>query len=489
MLLTLVLVVLVLVLSLWYMRPQQPVGFPPGPTTLQIGEILWAIIEARKGNLTGVIAYFQKKYGDVFGFVLPTGQKLVHILKYDDIKEACSMPEFSGRPNVFAFLVRSYQQKLGIVFNDGATWSEHRRFALRHLRDLGLGKNSMESTVLDEFEELAKEMQQDCGKPVKINFRFNLTVLNILWRMVADQRLDNNNPNAQKYIATVNDFFKTVGPKNPTNVAPWLRHVMPEWSGYAPLIRHRDMVEGMFRELVREHQSTLDRSSPRDFIDRFLIEMESPDAEAREFTERNLAVIGMDLFAGGMETTSTSLMWAVLMMVMYPDVQTRVQQELDAALGGRLPSYSDRPRLPYTEATLMEISRRATLLPQAAPHSTLSDVAFRGFTIPKDSIVLMHLGSVHMDSEYWGDPEAFRPERFLTADGAVRHDERLIPFGVGKRFCLGETLARMEMFMLFACLLQRFRFSAVPGEKLSMETGFSAVRQPQEFSAVYELRS
>ena len=398
------------------------------------------------------------------------------------------MPEFSGRPNVFAFLVRSYQQKLGIVFNEGATWSEHRRFALRHLRDLGFGKNSMETTVLDEFEELAKEMQQDCGKPVRINFRFNLTVLNILWRMVADQRLDSNNPNAQKYIATVNDFFKTVGPKNPTNVAPWLLHVMPEWSGYAALIRHRDMVEGMFRELVREHQRTLDRSSPRDFIDQFLIEMESPDAEAREFTERNLAVIGMDLFAGGMETTSTSLMWAILLMVMHPDVQTRVQQEIDSTLGGRLPSYSDRSQLPYTEATLMEISRRCTITPQAVPHSAISDAVFRGYKIPKDTFVYAHLQEVHMDAEYWGDPEAFRPERFLTADGGVRHDERLIPFGVGKRFCLGETLARMETFILFACLLQRFRFAAVLGQKLSLDTKHGVVQTPMTYSVTYSKR-
>ena len=68
-----------------------------GPTTLQIGEILWAIIEARKGKLTDVIDYFRKKYGYIFGFVLPTGQKLVHILKFEDIRDACAMPEFSGQ--------------------------------------------------------------------------------------------------------------------------------------------------------------------------------------------------------------------------------------------------------------------------------------------------------------------------------------------------------------------------------------------------------
>ena len=102
--------------------------------------------------------------------------------------------------------------------------------------------------------------------------------------------------------------------------------------------------------------------------------------------------------------------------------------------------------------------------------------------------MLMHLGAVHMEPSYWGDPEAFRPERFINEDGSFRRDERVIPFGIGKRFCLGETLARMEMFMLFTCLLQRFQFTATPGQTLSMKSRVSAVRQPMEFKVNVRLR-
>ncbi|KAF0301640.1 Methyl farnesoate epoxidase [Amphibalanus amphitrite] len=350
----------------------------------------------------------------------------------------------------------------------------------------------METIVLEEFEQLAKEMERDMHSPMKVNQRFNVTVLNVLWRLVANKRLDHGDPEAQKRVTEVNDFVTVVGPSNPLIVAPSLRFIAPEWSGFSALKRHRDSSLAMFQGLMQEHRQTLDRAAPRDFIDRFLIEMESPDAAARSFTDESLSIICMDLFLAGMETTSTSLTWALLLLVMHPDVQTRVQQEIDAVLGvgadRRLPSYSDRANMPYTEATLQEVSRRATVLPRAVGHAALVDAPLGGYTVAKGSLVLMHLDAVHMDPSYWGDPDNFRPERFINADGTFRRDERVIPFGVGKRFCLGETLARMEMFMLFTCLLQRFRFSAAPGQKLSLESRVAAVQQPMEFLVNIEVR-
>ncbi|KAF0295173.1 Farnesoate epoxidase [Amphibalanus amphitrite] len=327
---------------------------------------------------------------------------------------------------------------------------------------------------------------------MKVNQRFNLTVLNVLWRLVASKRLDRSEPEAKQRVKEVNDFVTITGPSNPLSMFPFLRFISPNSFGLKELKNNRDNSLAMFQELMKEHRQTLDRAAPRDFIDRFLIEMESPDAAARSFTDENLSIVCMDLFLAGMETTSTSLTWALLLMVMHPDVQTRVQQEIDAVLGvgadRRLPSYTDRANMPYTEATLQEVSRRATVVPRAVGHSALQDAPLGGYTVAKGSLVLMHLDVVHMDPAYWGDPDTFRPERFINADGTFRRDEHVIPFGIGRRFCLGESLARMEMFVLFTCLLQRFRFSAAPGQTLSLESRVAAVRQPNEFFVNIQLR-
>ena len=440
-----------------------------------------------------MIAESRRKYGDIVGQVTPGNQKIVHIFSYDLIKEACGMTEFTGRSDNYIILYRSFLKKLGVIFNEGAAWQEHRRFTLRHLRDLGFGTNTMEISVLEEFEHLAKEMERDIDSPLKVNLRFNVTVLNILWRLVASKRMEHGDPEAQKQVNNVNDFVTVIGPGNPLALAPFLRFIVPDWSGFTKLKRHRDSALALFQELMQEHRQTLDRAAPRDFIDHFLIAMEAPDAAARSYTDENLSIICMDLFLAGMETTSTSLSWALLLMVMHPDVQTRVQQEIDSVLGvgadRRLPSYSDRSSMPYTEATLQEIFRRITVLPRSVGHAALVDAPLGGYTVAKGSLMLMHLDAVHMDPTYWGDPETFRPERFINDDGSFRRDERVIPFGVGKRFCLGETLARMEMFMLFTCLLQRFSFTAAPGQQLSMKSRVAAVRQPMEFQVNVHLRS
>ncbi|KAF0311067.1 Farnesoate epoxidase [Amphibalanus amphitrite] len=437
MVLVLVLVVLVLVF-LWARRPQRPAGLPPGPPTFLIFGNIWFTIQSLRGQLKTELKRYRQTYGDVLGFVLPNGQTAAHLFTYEDIRDACAMPEFAGRPQSFATLLRSYQQQLGIAFNEGSSWAEHRRFALRNLRDFGFGKKSLEETVLDEFEELADEITQEMKAPMKVNGRFGVYVLNILWKLVADQRLDQNDPKTQDHVATVSEFFQAIGPRCPLNVAPWLRHFLPEKSGYSTIIRHRESTAAMFGPLVKEHRRTLERSSPRDFIDQFLIEMESPDAEARQFTERNLAIIGMDFFVAGVETTTSTLTWALLLMVLHPDVQARVQREIDSVVGRRSPSYADRVRMPYTEATLTELYRRTAVFPLGVP-------------------------------------------RRVTR-------QRVIPFGVGKRFCLGETLARMEAFMLFTCLLQRFRFSPVPGRMPTMNFKPGVARQPEDFVVNVELR-
>ena len=157
----------------------------------------------------------------------------------------------------------------------------------------------------------------------------------------------------------------------------------------------------------------------------------------------------MDLFSAGSETTATTLAWAVCFMIIHPDVQRRVQQEIDEVLGDRTPTLDDRGRsiqkfieatvpkainfrLCFTEATIMEIQRLGSIAPQAVPHRTLADINVRGYKIPKNTFVFSMLYYIMRDPDYWKDPEVFSPERFLDYNGRVIKEERFIPFGVGK---------------------------------------------------------
>uniref|UniRef100_A0A8C9CI25 Cytochrome P450 family 2 subfamily S member 1 n=1 Tax=Phocoena sinus TaxID=42100 RepID=A0A8C9CI25_PHOSS len=135
----------------------------------------------------------------------------------------------------------------------------------------------------------------------------------------------------------------------------------------------------------------------------------------------------------------------------------RVQAELTRELGpGQAPSLGDRARLPYTDAVLHEAQRLLALVPMGVPRTLVKTTRFRGYTLPQGTEVFPLLGSILHDPEVFKQPEEFNPGRFLDADGKFKKHEAFLPFSLGKRVCLGEGLARTELFLLFTAILQAF---------------------------------
>ena len=159
-------------------------------------------------------------------------------------------------------------------------------------------------------------------------------------------------------------------------------------------------------------------------------------------------------------------------------------------------------RLPYLNATISEVLRIANIVPVTVNHRAITDTTLLGYKIKKDYILSANLTSVHMDKDYWGDPEIFRPERFINDQGEFIDDPWLIPFGAGnylnslmlntyltqliitildvsgRRRCIGEILAKHSLLLFTASLLQKFRFELASGEtapNLGLKDGFIAV--------------
>merc|ERR1712066_226554 len=189
----------------------------------------------------------------------------------------------------------------------------------------------------------------------------------------------------------------------------------------------------------------------------------------------------MDLFMAGSETTSTTLTWAMLFMVRYPQVQARIQEELDRVIGrNRNPSLKDRLSLPYIEAVIMEVQRCANIIPTGVQHVNSKDVVVNGHTIPAFTLIQPILTEI-LKGDHWRDGTSFNPERFIDDEGKVTKDDHFIPFSIGKGVCLGETLAKAELFLFFSNILHNYNLSPeiegdMPSEDYS--PGFTILPKP-----------
>ncbi|NWI70083.1 CP2K1 protein, partial [Todus mexicanus] len=110
----------------------------------------------------------------------------------------------------------------------------------------------------------------------------------------------------------------------------------------------------------------------------------------------------------------------------------------------------------YTDAVVHEIQRFANIVPMSLPHETTEDVTLKGYFIPKGTYIIPLLASVLQDKSQWEKPDIFYPEHFLDSEGKFVKKDAFMPFSAGRRICAGETLAKMELFLFFTSLLQRF---------------------------------
>ncbi|XP_014191492.2 cytochrome P450 2K1 [Haplochromis burtoni] len=246
------------------------------------------------------------------------------------------------------------------------------------------------------------------------------------------------------------------------------------------------------RAIFSRLKESLNSQMCRGFVDAFLVRkqnLEKSGITKSHFHDDNLMMTVMNLFAAGTETTSTTLRWGLLLMAKYPEIQDEVQEELRRVIGDRQVQVADRKNLPFTDAVIHETQRLSSIVPTALPHKTTQDITFQGHFIEKGTTVFPLLTSALHDPNEWERPHSFYPAHFLDKEKKFVKRDAFIPFSAGRRICLGESLARMELFLFFTTLLQHFRFTPAPGvseEELDLTAvvGITLSPSPHKLCAV-----
>ena len=187
---------------------------------------------------------------------------------------------------------------------------------------------------------------------------------------------------------------------------------------------------------IAEHRKNFDSEHLNDFIDVYLNEMDTkpkPDDPCSYLQDENMRAALYLMFLAGADTTSTTLEWCCLYMMGYPEIQKKIQEELDSVVGrNRLPQISDQPDLPYTRAALLEVQRIVVLTPLSDFHTASEDTTLRGYHIPKGATIVSNLYAAMKDPDVFPEPDEFKPERFIDEKGQYFEREEVCPFGVGK---------------------------------------------------------
>ncbi|CAI9177910.1 unnamed protein product [Rangifer tarandus platyrhynchus] len=249
------------------------------------------------------------------------------------------------------------------------------------------------------------------------------------------------------------------------NAFPSLLHYLP--GSQNTLFKNMTEQRKFILEKIKEHQESLDLNNPQDFIDYFMIKMEKEKHNKQsEFTMDNLITTLWNMLTAGIETTSITLRYGLLLLLKYPKVTAKVQEEINRVVGrNQSPCMQDRSRMPYTDAVIQEIQRYIDLIHNNLPHGAVQDIKFREYLIPKGTTILTSLTSVLHDGKEFPNPEQFDPGHFLDKSGNFKKSDYFMAFSAGKRVCAGEGLARMELFLLLVSILQHFTLKPLADSK------------------------
>ncbi|XP_067088328.1 cytochrome P450 2K1-like [Osmerus mordax] len=480
-------VVFLLLLYLLSCSSQEQGKDPPGPRPLPLlGNLL--MLDLKRPYQT--LCKISRQYGSVF--TVHFGLKKVVVLAgYKTVKDALvnHAEEFGDRdlPPMFNDLNEGH----GILFANGDSWKEMRRFALTTLRDFGMGKKMSEEKIIEECGNLIEVFEKYEGKAFDTTQPVNYAVSNIICAIVYGNRFEYTDPEFTKMVDRANENIRLGGSPSMQlyNLFPWLGKFL---STKRQINKNARANKNQIMDLISCLKDTLNPQMCRGFVDSFLSRKQNLEESGKKDThyhKENLTNTVANLFAAGTDTTGTTLRWGLLLMAKYPRIQDQVQEEINREIGSRQVMVEDRKNLPYTDAVIHETQRLANIVPMSLPHVTSRDVTFQGYLIKKGTVVFPLLTSVLQDESEWESPHTFNPAHFLDDKGTFVKRDAFMPFSAGRRVCLGEGLARMELFLFFTSLLQHFRFSPPPGVTeddldLTPAVGFTLNPSPHQLCAV-----
>ncbi|XP_070822965.1 steroid 21-hydroxylase [Chaetodon trifascialis] len=427
-------------------------SLPGPPSFFLIGNIM----ELTHDHLPIHLTNLAQRYGNIYR--LKCGNTTMVILNSSDvIREALvkKWSDFAGRPISYTGDIVSGGGRTISLGDYNEEWRAHRRIVHSALQRCC--QQSLHDVIEKQALHLRKVLMDYQGSAVDLSEDFTVAASNVITTLAFGKQYDKRSLELQQLHSCLNEIVALWGSSwiSALDSFPLLRKLPnPVFSRLLKEVARRD-------EIIRKHLNNYKSqdSKNEDAIAGSLLQgldKHHSTEHGVQLTDVHVHMATVDPLIGGTETTAAWLNWTVAFLLHRPEVQAKVYEELCTVLEGRYPKYSDRHRLPVLCSLIHEVLRLRPVAPLAVPHRAIRDSSIAGHFIPKNTVIIPNLFGAHHDPAVWTDPYSFKPERFLEGGGGSTR--ALIPFGGGARLCLGESVARMELFLFTAYLLRDFQF-------------------------------
>ncbi|KAF8023193.1 hypothetical protein BT93_F0637 [Corymbia citriodora subsp. variegata] len=421
------------------------------------------------------LSWISRQYGPVA--LLRFGPRRVLVVSSPDAAEECLTKNdvvFANRPCLLAGKHLGYNYTSLAWSPYGDHWQNLRSIASKILSADGL--LTLSSIRADEVKSLLHRLARSGGQSVNMTSTFFELTLNAGMQMIAGKRYygENVGEEAIKFMEIVTESFRVSGTTKMGEFVPFLR-----WMGLKgvkeKLLALQKKRDEFMQSLIDESQSGGAKESPeaaegrkKKTLIQVLLSLQEIEPECyKDETIKSL----MQVMLTGTDTSAATMEWVLSAMLNHPEILKKAQAEIDEVVGhDRLVSESDLPKLPYLRSVIKETMRMYPVGPLLVPHESVEECRVGGYRVLRGTILLINLFYIQNDPKYWDDLANFKPERFEGMEG-VRDGYKMMPFGSGRRHCLGENLAIGMIGLTLGSLIQCFEWNRISNDLIDMTEG------------------
>ncbi|RZC45027.1 hypothetical protein C5167_037976 [Papaver somniferum] len=476
---------------------------PPGP----IGWPILGYLPYLTDRLHEDLFKLSKIHGPIYS--LKMGQKAAIVVSSPEItKEILKHQDttFSSRTITEAVRCVTYDATSLVFVPYGARWRLLRKILTTELfstRALELFQPARKQQV----NRLLLSLYSASKTKTKVNLADSTFVVsaNLISNLVCSKNLfDPTKKEGREVKQMVWEILEVVGAPNLADLIPFLKLLDPQ--GLKKRVskvvqRFDDFFEKLIDERLDERKRGLkmNENGRLDMLDVFLdYKSDKKDDELKEFSRVDIKGMLSDMFVAGTDTSSSTVEWGMTEILRKPEVYKKILAELDEVVGkDRFVEESDISKLTYFQAAVKETFRLHPGVPLLIPRRTNEATDVCGYNVPKHAIVFVNVWGMARDEKVWPEPYEFKPERFLGSELDVKgQDFEILPFGTGRRSCVGMPLGHRMVHYSLASLLHAFEwdFSAHILQDMTEKVGItlqkakvlSGVPKPRLSLSVYQ---